>query len=72
MCPNVWNDLQVKPKYSQITCPSASLSIINPTLLEADSNPEQRRGKLAANRLSYGTAKAIPVTGLGGIEDREM
>jgi hypothetical protein len=44
-----------KPKYSEETCPSAALSTTNPTCCP-DANPGRRGGKLATNRLSYGTA----------------
>jgi hypothetical protein len=50
-----WNeDWQGKPKYSEKTCPSATLSTTNPTL--PGSNPGHRGGKPATNRLSYGAA----------------
>jgi hypothetical protein len=53
---NWWNDdWQGKPKYSEKTCPSAALSITNPTCCP-DANPVLRGGKPATNRLSYGTA----------------
>jgi hypothetical protein len=52
-----WNeDWQGKPKYSEKTCPSATLSTTNPTCLP-DANPGRRGGKPATNRLSYGAAK---------------
>jgi hypothetical protein len=38
------------------TCPSATLSTINPTWTGPGSNPGLRSGKPAANRLSHGTA----------------
>jgi hypothetical protein len=51
---NWWNeDWQGKPKYSEKTCPSATLSITNPTLQDPGSNPGRRGGKPATNRLSY-------------------
>jgi hypothetical protein len=54
---NWWNeDWQRKPKYSEKTCPSASLSTTNPTRIDQGSNPGSRGGKPATNRLSYGTA----------------
>jgi hypothetical protein len=53
---NWWNhDWQGKPNYSEETCPSAALSITNPTCCP-DANPGRRGGKPATNRLSYGTA----------------
>jgi hypothetical protein len=53
---NWWNDLQGKPKYSEKTYPSATLSTTNPTCCP-DSNPGRRGGKPAFNRLSCGTAR---------------
>jgi hypothetical protein len=48
-----WNeDWQGKPKYSEKTCPSATLST-NPTWPDPGSNPGRRGGKPATNRLSY-------------------
>jgi hypothetical protein len=52
-----WNEnLQGKPKYSEETCPGATLSTTNPTRLYLLSNPGRHGGKPATNRLSYGTA----------------
>jgi hypothetical protein len=52
-----WNeDWQGKPKYSEKTRPSATLSTTNPTWPDVGSNPGRRGGKPATNRLSYGTA----------------
>jgi hypothetical protein len=52
-----WNEnWQGKPKYSEKTCPSATLSTTNPTWPDLGSNPGRRGGKLATNRLSYGAA----------------
>jgi hypothetical protein len=48
-----------KPKYSEKTCPSATLSTTNPTWLDPGSNPGRRGGKPATNRLSYGAATYI-------------
>jgi hypothetical protein len=45
-----------KPKYSEKTCPSATLSTTNPTSPDAGSNPGRRGGKPTNNRLSYGAA----------------
>jgi hypothetical protein len=47
-----------KPKYSEKTCPCATLSITNPTCCP-DANPGCRVGKPATNRLSYGTAFSL-------------
>jgi hypothetical protein len=52
-----WNeDWQAKPKYSEETCPSATLSTTNPTWPDPGWNPGRRGGKPATNRLSYGAA----------------
>jgi hypothetical protein len=45
-----------KPKYSEKTCPSATLSTTNSTWLDPVLNPGRRGGKPATNRLSYGAA----------------
>jgi hypothetical protein len=53
-----WNeDWQRKPKYSEKTCPSATLSTTNPTWPDPSLNPGRRGGKPATNRLSYGAAQ---------------
>jgi hypothetical protein len=52
---NRWNDWQGKLKYSEKTCPSAALPTTNPTCCP-DAARARRAGKLATNRLSYGTA----------------
>jgi hypothetical protein len=52
---NWWNeDWQGKPKYSEKTCPRATLSTTNPTWPDPSSNPGRRGGRPATNRLSYG------------------
>jgi hypothetical protein len=52
-----WNeDWQGKQKYSEKSCPSATLSTTNPKWPDLGSNPGHRGGKPAINRLSYGTA----------------
>jgi hypothetical protein len=57
---NWWNeDWQRKPKYSEKTCPSATLSTTNPTWPDPGSNPGRRDGKPATNRLSYGAASQL-------------
>jgi hypothetical protein len=38
---------RVKPKYSEKTCPSATLSTTNPTRLDPGLNPGRRGGKPA-------------------------
>jgi hypothetical protein len=54
---NWWNEArQGKPKYSEKTCPSATLSTTNPTWLDAVLNPGRLGGKPATNRMNYGTA----------------
>jgi hypothetical protein len=67
-----WNeDWQGKPKYSEKTCPSATLSTTNPTWPDLRSNPGRRSGKPATNRLSYGTAFSI-VTRLRELYGRSL
>jgi hypothetical protein len=54
---NWWNeDWQGKPKYSEETCPSATLSTRNSTWLDPGLNPGRRGGKPATNRLIYDAA----------------
>jgi hypothetical protein len=54
---NWWNEIwQGKPKYSEKTCPSATLSTTNPTWYDSGSNRGRRGGKPATNHLSYGAA----------------
>jgi hypothetical protein len=54
-----WNkDWQRKQKYSEKTCPSATLSTTNPTWLDPGDNPGRRGGKPANNRLSYGAVSS--------------
>jgi hypothetical protein len=54
---NWWNEnWQVRPKYSEKTCPSATLSTTNLTWPDPGSNPGRRGGKPATNRLSYSAA----------------
>jgi hypothetical protein len=51
-----WNeDWQGKPKYSEKTCPSATVSSTIPTWPDLGANPGRRGGKPVTNRLSYGT-----------------
>jgi hypothetical protein len=51
----LWNeDWQGKPKYSEKTCPSDTLSTTFPNWPDQGSNPGRRCGKPATNRLSYG------------------
>jgi hypothetical protein len=56
----VIEDWQRKPKYSEKTCPSATLSTTNPTWLDPGLNPDRRGGKSATNRLGYGAAMFLP------------
>jgi hypothetical protein len=50
-----------KPKYSEKTCPNATLSTTDPTWLEPGLNPGCRSGKPETNRLSYGAAIFMPL-----------
>jgi hypothetical protein len=50
---------QGKSKYSEKTCPSATLSTTNPTWLDPGLNPGRRGGKPATDRLSYDAAQRI-------------
>jgi hypothetical protein len=49
-------DSQGKPKYSEKTYPSATLSTTNPTCQTRARTPGRHGGKPATNRLSYGAA----------------
>jgi hypothetical protein len=52
-----WNEnWQEKPKYSEKTCPIATLSTTNPTWPDPGSNLGGRGGNPATNCLSYGTS----------------
>jgi hypothetical protein len=52
-----WNENWLgKPKYSEKTCPDATLSTTNATWPYLNSNLGRRGGKPATNRLSYGAA----------------
>jgi hypothetical protein len=42
---NGMKERQVKPNYSEKTCPSAGLSTTDPTRLDLGSNPDRRGGK---------------------------
>jgi hypothetical protein len=54
---NWWNeDCQGKLKYSENTCPNATLSTTYLTWLDPGLNSGRRGGKPATNRLSYGVA----------------
>jgi hypothetical protein len=50
------NERQGKPKYLEESCPSAALSITDPTWPDLGSNPGRYGGKPATNCLSYGKA----------------
>jgi hypothetical protein len=56
----IWRnkDWQGKPKYSEKTYPSATLSTTNPTWPDRGSNPGRRGEKPPTNRLSYGAASS--------------
>jgi hypothetical protein len=41
------------------TCPSATLSTINPTWTDPGLNPGLRGERPASNRLSHGTARSV-------------
>jgi hypothetical protein len=51
-----WNEWQGKPKYSEKSCPGATLSTTNPTWPDPGLNAGRRGGKPATNRFSYGAA----------------
>jgi hypothetical protein len=51
-------DWQGKSKYSEKTCPSATLSTTNTIRLYAVLNPGRRGGKPASNRLIYGAGSS--------------
>jgi hypothetical protein len=52
-----WNDInRGKPKDSEKSCPSATLSTTSPTWTALSTNQGLRDEKPATNRMSYGTA----------------
>jgi hypothetical protein len=52
-----WNEnWQGKLKYSEETCPTATLSTTNPTWPDLSPNQGRRGGRQETNSLSYGTA----------------
>jgi hypothetical protein len=58
-----WNEKwQRTPKYSEKTCPNATLSTTNPIWSDLGWNPGRRGGKPTNNRLSYGTVLDGPVS----------
>jgi hypothetical protein len=60
---NWWNeDWQGKPKYSEKTCSSATLSTTNPTWSDPGSNACPCSGRPATDRLSYGVAHMDTIT----------
>jgi hypothetical protein len=62
-----WNeDWQGKPKYSEKTCPSATLSTTNPTWPNPGSNPGRRGGKSETNRFRYGAVYMRVLVDYGG------
>jgi hypothetical protein len=72
LCSNWWNeDSQWKPKYSEKTCPSATLSTTNSTWPDPGSNPGRHGGKPATNPLSYGaTLHALGLNTTGTLHVR--
>jgi hypothetical protein len=70
--PSLWlsrYNWQGKPKYSEKTRPSATLSTTNLTWPDPGSNPGRRGGKPATNRLSYGAA--LPFW-IGSVSDQRL
>jgi hypothetical protein len=58
---NWWNELwQGKPKYSEETCPGATLSTTKSHMTTRSRTPDRSHGKPATNRLSYGAAISLP------------
>jgi hypothetical protein len=55
---NWWSErrLQGKPKYSEETCPGATLSTTKSHMTTRSRTPDRSGGKPATNRLSYGAA----------------
>jgi hypothetical protein len=62
-----WNEWQGKPKYSEKTCPCATLSTTNPTWPDTGLNPGRRGGKPATNRFSYGAANHLQLTAISRV-----
>jgi hypothetical protein len=63
-----WNEnWQGTPKYSEKTCPNATLSTINPIWSDLGSNPGRRRrgGMLVTNRVGYGTVSQKKMEQIG-------
>jgi hypothetical protein len=56
----IWWNEDLQGKYSEKTCPSATLST-NPTWPDPGMNPGCRGGKPATNRLSYSAANTEPL-----------
>jgi hypothetical protein len=57
---NRWNvNCQGKPKYSEKTCPIATLCTTNPTWPDPGSSPGRRGAKPATNCLIYSTANLL-------------
>jgi hypothetical protein len=52
-----WDECQGKLKYSEKTCPDATLFTTNPTWPDPRLNSGLRGGKPATNRFSYGAAE---------------
>jgi hypothetical protein len=64
------NGWQLKPKYTDETCPSAAYFTTNPTFPDPGSNLSRRFRKPTTNRLSYVApqAKVVEALGLRGVE----
>jgi hypothetical protein len=63
-----------KPKYSEKTCPSATLSTTNPTWPDPNANPGHRGGKPETNRFSHGAAfpaRSLPIYRRGSSNNLE-
>jgi hypothetical protein len=75
---NWWNeDWQGRPKYSEKTCPNATLSTTNPIWPGPGLNPGRRSGKPATNHLSYGATywsrdSAVSIMTDCGLDGREV
>jgi hypothetical protein len=66
-----WNEWQGKPKYSEKTCPGATLSTTNPTWPDPGSNLGRRGGKPATNRFSYGAAQGYVILPVDNLKEEK-
>jgi hypothetical protein len=58
-----WNEIdRGKPKYSEKTYPSATLSTTNPTWTDWGSNPDLRDERPASNRLSQPNCMFVSIS----------